>query len=214
MAASLYRPSKIILESRCSSRDLSALTLYSSSSTSCVTSLHSTSFESEPPVRSVSPAQSIAQILSSCSSNVLMQVLFLTFQIFQVPSEPAENICSPLFTHRTFTVELRWPSKVFRHWPFETFHSLIVLSLEADARIRSKGENSTSQTPRLWPLSVNFNSSLLADQILIVLSWEAVATTFFLSPGDTRTTLMYFMCATSEACAEFTTIGNSFGFFR
>ena len=93
------------------------------------------------------------------------------------------------------------------HSPLEIFHTLHILSPEADTSSCSEGANYMSQIPLRCPLRVLSSWSEFACHKLMVLSCELVAT--ILSLGDILTAFIYFWCAMMVMLAEFTVYSSS-----
>lgn len=64
------------------------------------------------------------------------------------------------------------PSNVFKHEPSDIAHIFIVLSPEAVRTHWSTGENSTHQTPLLWPLSTTAGTRSGSFHTQAVRSWS------------------------------------------
>ena len=65
---------------------------------------------------------------------------------------------------------LEWPYRVLMRSPLDTLHTLIVLSLDPDAKYSPSGENTTLNIVEEWPLRVLIRSPLDILHTLIVLS--------------------------------------------
>ena len=79
-------------------------------------------------------------------------------------------IWRPALSHDALTKASVCPYKVARHSPVLTFHTLHILSPEAETKSYSAGANWMSQMPLLCPLRVFLSASELDCQMFIVLS--------------------------------------------
>ena len=188
-ATAFFRsPLRSTLESCCSFRIVASSSSALASSTWLVTSFHTFSTPSDPPVAILSPQgrAATAQARSLCPSSVASHSLLRMVQILRRPSAPEDASCRPLRRKQTLSTEAVWPWNALRQLPSPRCQRRTVRSPLLEASALSIGLNLTHHTPRRWPLSVSASvpsrlhtrTNLSCPAVAIISSFGATARPF------------------------------------